>query len=97
MKFIFSKESRGKVVAKSFIGGLIESKFSFGKTRHVSEPPTTRAYLNGKIPIKNGKIVDMKKLKPYLTGYEEFYDEIYQWPTLAHDNDSNIASDASSC
>lgn len=94
-QFTFRKEFRGKVFARFFIEGPIENKFSLAKIKHVPEPPTAHAYLDGKIPIKYEKILDLKKLKIYLTGYEEFYEEIYQWPTSAHEKDSNITSDIS--
>lgn len=33
------------------------------------------------VPINVKKIQDLQALKPYLVGYEEFYESIFQWPT----------------
>lgn len=33
------------------------------------------------VPINAKKMADIKKLKPYLIGYEDFYDGIFEWPT----------------
>jgi hypothetical protein len=94
-QFILNKEFKGKVVARHFIGGLIGNTFSLAKTRQSPQPPAARAYVTGKLPIKNEKVMDLQKLKPYLIGYEDFYDVIYQWPTSVEDNDSTNEDGAS--
>lgn len=78
---------KGKIVAHTFIGGLNSHTFSLAKTNSQPNLPTTQAYPRGQVPINTKKINDLNKLKEYLHGYEDFYNEILAWPTTSEAND----------
>lgn len=80
-QFIYKNENKGTVTAKEFIGGLTSNTFSLAKTEAAPILPSLKAYPMGKIPINAKKIADIGKLKNYIIGYEDFYDEILNWPS----------------
>lgn len=85
-EFEYNSNEKGKVVCKEFISGLVESTFSLGKTKTAPALPSAKAYPAGHVRINEKKIQDVKKLKDYVVGYEAFYDEILNWPTISSNN-----------
>lgn len=84
-EFYYNKADQGKVVVKHFIDGFTFSTFTLKKYSTVPELPTVLACPSGKLPINIKKINDLKKLAKYTTGYEDFYNDILQWPTTEAD------------
>ncbi|KAG8309064.1 hypothetical protein J6590_094961 [Homalodisca vitripennis] len=73
--------SPGMVTVREFIDSDL-TKHTFNlKSGQLPEPPATLSYPGGKIAINIKKINDLKKLEPYLVGYEFFYKDIFDWPT----------------
>lgn len=80
--FEYNSQNPGKVTVRKYIDSFASETFTFsisGST--VPSLPTAKAYPAGRVPINSNKIKDLTKLAPYLVGYENFYDEIYGWPS----------------
>lgn len=81
-QFEYSNKNQGIVTAYSHINGFNSDTFSFRKTSYCPALPTLQAYPYGKVPINIKKIQDLVKLEPYIKNfYDEFYKEIFEWPT----------------
>lgn len=80
-QFEFNTANKGKVTVQQFIDGFMSSTFTLKKYKNVPDLPTVRAYPSGKVPINKKKLEDLVKLSAYTTGYEDFYNDILQWPT----------------
>lgn len=79
-EFVFTSKNKGKLYAKTFIGGLQQHIFTLvPSARTGSQFPVDKAY-NGKIYIDKKKMDNIKKLSQYIPGADEFWKEIYQWP-----------------
>ena len=48
--------------------------------------PTEKAYPSGKVLINSKNIVYLKRLEKYVIGYEDFYGNIFKWPTTEADD-----------
>lgn len=58
--------------------------FFMAKHTGAINPVNTLAYPNGKVALKMAKVADIKQLSEYIPPeYEEFYNELYSWPTTA--------------
>lgn len=77
----FSVAKRGYVTARPFIDGMLsDSVFKLYKGGEVFLP-NEKAY-DGKIPIKEAKIIDVGKIKHYIPDeHRFFYNNILEWPT----------------
>ena len=72
-----------KVIGRPFIDSIMNHSFTF---RVEGFPnlcfPSKEAYPAGKVSIKIEKMPDIKKLQPYIpVKFQDFYAEIYMWPT----------------
>lgn len=75
------------VKAHEFIDGLKSYHFKLGKSEGGVAFPTQMAY-QGKCPINDKKIGDIKQLKKYIPyDFLELYDEVCEWPTTAEKRD----------
>lgn len=82
MHFSFNKNMPGTIVAKKFIHGIVSHTFCLRQDLQEPVFPPNPAYPQGRVPIKQNKIVDIKKLMPYVPEeHKDFYNEILVWPT----------------
>lgn len=88
MEFLYSKENKGEVKAKTYIGGLQQHTFHLKKESSPPTLPTSYAYHEKRVPINKKKIDDIKKLKNYIPSeiVDEFYSEIFDWPTCENED-----------
>ena len=72
-----------KVIGRPFIHSIMNHSFTFRATGFPNLCfPSKEAYPAGKVSIKIEKMADIKKLQPYIpVEFEDFYAEIYMWPT----------------
>lgn len=87
-EFIFSPEKPGEVVCRPFIDNEMNNEaFILSKTKGCcSNTPTIDNFpcYSSKLPINVLKMNDLQKLRQYVPGnFENFYEEILQWPTSA--------------
>lgn len=84
--FTFSKSTPGLVTTRESIDCLTSYEFQLLQRMGTSPPlPSndTPAYA-GKVPINEKKIPDLKKLEKYIPEkYQNFYAEIFAWPTTS--------------
>lgn len=87
-QFIYSSEYPGTIFGYPLINGLLKSTFPLmqpGKRKTDIKLPDTRAYENDRLPIKISKMNDIKKAYHYIDHpYNDFYDDIFTWPTDNH-------------
>lgn len=82
MHFSFNKNVPGTIVARKFIHGIVAHTFCLRQDVQAPVFPPNPAYPGGKVPIKQNKIEDIRKLMPYVPDeYKEFYNEVLRWPT----------------
>lgn len=97
MQFTHSSDNEGVVVARNYIDGIQRHTFRLRNTKPGLTLPSAKAYAEGKIPINKKKMEDILKLKQYLPDDEEvneFYDDIFAWPTCdKENNDTEIIQD----
>lgn len=79
--FVFSSECKGYIKAYTTINGLNCATFYFSAQPGQVTPPEKEAYPIGKVPIKENKLQDIKKLISYVPEeHKEFYNSILAWP-----------------
>ncbi|CAH1114661.1 unnamed protein product [Psylliodes chrysocephalus] len=86
----FSKSTPGLVTTRGSIDCFISYDFQLLQRMGTRPPlPTsdTPAY-DGKVPINEKKMADLNKLAKYIPAeYQDFYTEVFAWPTTETKND----------
>lgn len=86
MQLSYNDTSKGMVTAYDYIDGIVSYTFPIGTKRlRPSILCTELAYPDIKLPIKNKKMVNIKKFASYLPDDDEiqsFYQEVFLWPTV---------------
>lgn len=97
MHYTYSSNTPGLVVARNYINGAVLHHFRLLKPKANNLSLATHfAYPEGRIPINNKKIDDIRKLMNYIPHEDEiqdFYKEILAWPTYVCDKDHNLNHD----
>lgn len=73
----------GVVLGRPYIDAIVRHTFNFKNTGRLQlKLAEKKAYPAGKVPLKKAKLDDIMKLQAYIPQeFEEFYGEIYTWPT----------------
>jgi hypothetical protein len=97
--FIFSKTTPGLVTTRESIDCLVSYDFQLLQrmgTRPTLPSSSTPAYA-GKLPINEKKISDLKEIEKYIPysieEYQNFYTEVFAWPTTSANNEFQEISD----
>lgn len=86
-QFTFKNDPPGYVETSTFIDSAVKSTFKLKKNNCV-ELPNTKAYPEGRVPIKKEKLNDLKKIIHYIPEeHRAFYEERLQWPTTSAQED----------
>lgn len=87
--FNYMHDMKGYIKSSANINGLNFHSFFMSLTREPIVLTTAAAYATDKVPIKEAKIKDLKKILQYIPDdYKEFYSEILTWPTVADSNNT---------
>lgn len=82
MHFSFNKDLPGTVVARKFIQGIVAHTFRLRQGLQTPILNLNPAHPGGQVPIKQNKVLDIRKLMPYVPEeHQDFYNEILGWPT----------------
>ena len=85
---ICSSWKPGILECLEFTGGIV--KHTFQMVNYITSPivlPDELAYLDGKVPIKQSKTEDLKKLRLFIPSYHfQFFDSTTSWP-VSEDGD----------
>lgn len=83
--FVYESNDKGNIKGYGTIGGIVFHNFPMGKTKLVF-PPTEHAYPQNKVPTKQNKMADIRKLNEYIPeAHSSFYNSNYEWPTTSAD------------
>lgn len=82
MHLLYQEQERGTIIAHKYIDNFVNKHtFKFGCRPDV-HLPSVKVYSEGYVPINIKKIIDLKKLFPYVPEeYKNFYIDIFARPT----------------
>lgn len=88
--FSYRGTSLGIVKAHTFIDGLVQHTFDLRKRSTCLSLPIQKAYPAGKVPVKQAKVDDLRKLQPYIPQkHMIFFNSLLNWPTRVEDDQEN--------
>lgn len=84
-QYTYDADKKGCVEASQYIDGAIKHTFKLRQSGKSPVLPSAVAYPLGKVPIKAKKLQDVRKCMAFVEEeYQEFYNSILLWPTVAN-------------